>query len=382
MKKILIMITVFLLFVPCVCMAEVFAFEEFEYEVVPGKTVTLKPVAQGIEEKLTYRWKTEDKTIAITNKGVVTAKKPGETTVTCTATSSSGKEYIAVAKIKVLTPVKSITVKEKNLNLPKGAFYKQEFSVEPEDASNKEVEWYSSDPDVAYVFENGNIQTFKRGKATITGKAKDGSGRKVTINVNVPSLLVTEKELIIDKPDGVLFGYQINANGIHTVGTTGNVFYTERVDEEPDIYGQSCDMNWMKILPSKAGTGSIKISVNGSVSTVKVTVKSSAVVDKSSFKLIQVKEVLKGLEEFKDEKIFVKGEIQEAVDADGKVIVYAKQAGQYFGFEIDPSQKRYYTKGTIASVYGTCKEIVEYKTETGLTFECPFIEAVKVEYEK
>lgn len=382
MKKFSLLVLVILLMIPVMSLAEMFAFEKLEYEVVPGKTVTLKPVAQGIDEKLTYKWKTEDKTIAITSKGVVTAKKTGVTTVKCTATTQSGKEYIAVATINVLTPVKSITVKDKTLNLPKGAFYKQEFSVEPEEASNKEIEWYSSNPDVAYVFENGNIQTFARGKATVTGKAKDGSGKKVNIEVNVPALLVTEKELVIDKPEGKLFGYQINANGIHTVGTTGSAFYTERPDEEPDIYGQSCDMNWMMIMPSKAGTGSIKISVNGSVSTVKVTVKSSAVVDKSSYKLVQAKNIVEDLDAFKGEKIFVKGEIQETKDQEGKIIVYAKQDGQYFAFEIDASQKRYFTEGTLATVYGTCEEIVEYKTETDLSFECPFFDAVKVEYEK
>ena len=38
--------------------------------------------------------------------------------------------------------------------------------------------------------------------------------------------------------------------------------------------------------------------------------------------------------------------------------------------------------GETFTVYGILTEFMEYKTETGLTFECPFIEAEKVEQKK
>lgn len=35
---------------------EIESLEESEYSVIPGKTITLSPIAQGISEKLTYSW--------------------------------------------------------------------------------------------------------------------------------------------------------------------------------------------------------------------------------------------------------------------------------------------------------------------------------------
>ena len=47
------------------------------------------------------------------------------------------------------------------------------------------TETESTDPSIAWVDSNGNLNAMKAGTATITAKAADGSGKRVTCKVTV-----------------------------------------------------------------------------------------------------------------------------------------------------------------------------------------------------
>lgn len=67
-------------------------------------------------------------------------------------------------------------------------------TVEPENASSKEVEWFSSDNNIVSVDQSGNIMAKNAGEATIIVKAKDGSGKEDTCIVKVtgkPTVAIT-----------------------------------------------------------------------------------------------------------------------------------------------------------------------------------------------
>ena len=379
MKRIICALLLLLL-LPAIAVAEVLAFEEAEYIVAPGKQVTLKPIAQGIDEKLTYKWKTEDKSIASTSKGVVTAKKSGTTTVTCTATTASGKEYIATATIIVTKPVKEIVIGEKKLVLPKGALHQIEYSVEPHDATITEVEWSSSNQAVVNVFQNGNILTTGPGTASITGKAKDGSGKKVTIKVTVPTVFVTDEEIIVTDPEGYIFGYQMNGTGFMTMGTSGTAFDTETVDDIENPFGAMCDMTWVKIVPWEAGTGKIWFNINGRQDSVKVTVKHSAVYDEVSCPPTTVKKLLASENPVSEKWLSLKGEVIKTIVENDYIEVFVKQGDGYFVFDTAREYEKRFPVGTIIVVYGQCVYITEYKTETGLVFECPVISEAQINF--
>ena len=58
-------------------------------------------------------------------------------------------------------------------------------TVLPAEATDKSIEWSSDKESVATVDQNGLVRAVGNGKATITAKAKDGSGVKATCNVVV-----------------------------------------------------------------------------------------------------------------------------------------------------------------------------------------------------
>lgn len=369
-KNIAILLFIVLIMCSGIALAEgIFAFEELEYTVSPGKSVTLKPIAQNIDEKFTIKWKTEDKSIGSTSNGVFTATKPGETNVRCTATTESGKEYVAIAKIIVINPVKKIQVEETNVSMFAGGTYQINAVALPEDATNREIVWSSSDEETFYVFEDGKIISFGTGKAVITGTAKDGSGTKVKINVSTPALVVTDKEITITEKEGYVFGYQLNASGISTMGTTGDVFYTEDEDVNYQSYSYKSP-TWIRLIPVKAGTGTIWFNINGARTSVKVKVEHSAVYDSVSYPFTTIKNLLNSENPISEKQISVKGKIAKTVRDGEDVYVYAKEDDYYFNFVVDAESENDFPKGTEVTLYGKCKGITEYKTETGLSFDC------------
>ncbi len=88
-------------------------------------------------------------------------------------------------------PVTSITLNHTQALLQKGGSLQLTATVKPNDATNKEVEWTSSNAGVASVDDSGKVTGKKAGKATVTAKAKDGSGVSASCEVNVGTASLT-----------------------------------------------------------------------------------------------------------------------------------------------------------------------------------------------
>jgi hypothetical protein len=82
--------------------------------------------------------------------------------------------------------VTGITLNKTSLSLAPGGLEKLMASVLPSNASNKSVEWSSSNPDVATVYSTGIVEATGSGTCTITCSATDGSGVKATCIVIIP----------------------------------------------------------------------------------------------------------------------------------------------------------------------------------------------------
>lgn len=156
--------------------------------VVKGKTLTLTAtVTPTNATNKNVTWKSSNTKIAtVDGNGKVTAVAAGTATITCTAADGSRKS--ATCKITVTNPAVKVTklsMNKTSVDLLKGKTVQLKVTVTPSNATNKAVTWTSSNKKIATVTSNGLVKAVGTGTVTITAKAKDGSGKKVTCKINV-----------------------------------------------------------------------------------------------------------------------------------------------------------------------------------------------------
>jgi ribosomal protein L18 len=81
--------------------------------------------------------------------------------------------------------VTKVTSKTKRLILFEDQTAKVPVSVSPSDATNKEVQWSSSNSSIASVDDSGTVTAQYAGEAVITASAADGGGKKYSFKVIV-----------------------------------------------------------------------------------------------------------------------------------------------------------------------------------------------------
>ena len=214
-----------------------------------GKSVTLKADVQpSTASNKSLVWTSSDPDIAKVSSGKVTAGKLSEpASVTITAAAKDGSGQYGEWELTVLPAVTSVRIYDQDsgdditgttLLLP--IEYDEEGEVctgldvmacaLPEDAS-QEFTWSSSASSIATVDENGHVTGLKAGKATITAKATDGSGKsaKFTVQTHVPV-----QSIQISGEDRVAYGYSIKltASCLPANATNRKVIWTS---SNPDV---------------------------------------------------------------------------------------------------------------------------------------------------
>lgn len=158
-------------------------------KVTPNKTAN---------KKVTY--KSANKKIAtVSSKGYVKGVKAGTTKVTVTSKKNSKKK----ATIKVVVKkaaVKKVTLNAKTATLAVGGKKTLKATISPTKNVSKKVAWSTSNKKIATVSSKGVVKGVKEGKATITAKAADGSGKKatckVTVGAGIASLSVVNNKVL------------------------------------------------------------------------------------------------------------------------------------------------------------------------------------------
>ena len=114
-------------------------------------------------------------------------------------TFSTRDERINVNVIQQGVEITSITISTNELTLKEGESTKVVFSTEPTNASDKTIEWTSSDPEVASV-SYGVIYALKAGEATITAKSITGdcsASCKVTVVCPVQGVKISNHNVTL-----------------------------------------------------------------------------------------------------------------------------------------------------------------------------------------
>ena len=198
--------------------------DQTELRIEKGKTATLVPELSDLDEELTaeaFTWSSSDETIAtVTAKGQVKGIEAGNAVITCSSLLSNGFTLKAECQVQVFIPVKGITANQKALTLARGTQSIIEYSVAPEDATDKNVEFISSDETVATVKQDGTVTSEEIGDCTITIAAKDGSEKKLDIKISVRQEV--QSISIETSNDFVAVGKTIQLKGIVDPETANN----------------------------------------------------------------------------------------------------------------------------------------------------------------
>jgi len=149
-----------------------------------GTTETLTATVTPENTTDAVVWSSNNKNVAIVENGVVTAVAEG--TATITAASASDAKIKAECVVTVLAPVAvtDVTLNKSAMTLLVGWTEILTATVAPEDATNKNIVWSSSNASVATV-KNGVVTAVAKGTADITVTTVDGNHQatcKVKVN--------------------------------------------------------------------------------------------------------------------------------------------------------------------------------------------------------
>ncbi len=134
------------------------------------------------------------KVATVSSTGLITGVGIGTCVITVEAKDGSGVTATCNVKIKN-KQITGITLNStsKIFELQKGKTltFQLKATIKPDNATNKTLEYSSSDTSVATVNEKGLITLVGKGTCTITAAAKDGSGKTATCSVKVKKIAVT-----------------------------------------------------------------------------------------------------------------------------------------------------------------------------------------------
>ena len=179
------------------CTVRVDGIDARGIERVGDKTVTMGlNQTRQLQVKITpsdttnknVQWTSSNNSVAtVDSNGVVTSKNSGSTIITATTHNELKTEFF----IEVETSVTNITLNSNEINLNPGGTFKLDATVNPSNASNKNIKWISANESIATVDQSGNVTADVAGTTYISAVSADG---KViaTCTVNVSKPVVTK----------------------------------------------------------------------------------------------------------------------------------------------------------------------------------------------
>ena len=212
-------------------------------------------------------WSSDDEDIAtVDQNGTVTAVAPGTATITATVDGKSAICTVTVPKL-----VTSVSLDKETLTLTTGNSEQLTATVEPTDASNKQLNWTSDNPNIATVDQNGTVTAKAPGTTKITATATDGSDKSATCTVTVKRLVASvslnQKTLTL------------------TIGNSGQLTATIEPEDATNT-----KLNW-----TSSDTNVATVDTNGKVTavapgTTTITVTSTDGSDRSDSCMVTVQE--------------------------------------------------------------------------------------------
>ena len=217
-------------------------------------------------------WESANEEIATVVNGEVSGLQVGTTQITVKTLDG---DFSAVCEVTVVIPVTGVTLNETQITLAEEGSATLTATVEPNDATNKNITWTSSDSTVATVTD-GVVQAINKGTATITVRTEDGSyTAECTVTVTARPLasivIVPEKNIYSEDKYGnpivIPAGFKILQNGeqgvVYDYDKEAGVSTGEPVVQDGIVIQHEEDKNEFVWVP----VGNIKNDTTGASTT-------------------------------------------------------------------------------------------------------------------
>ena len=170
-----------------------------EVTLYPGQTAQLTAKVLPADAVFTVEWFSEWTQVAtIDQNGLVTAVEPGEAWVGALVV---GTQMTGKCKVKVLPiEVESVELQvDDNVTLEVGESLQVSATVLPENASDKSLNWSSSDDKVVTVSAEGLVEAVGPGLAEVSATSKNG--KSDSFSVSVPEPVVAVENIVFESVD-------------------------------------------------------------------------------------------------------------------------------------------------------------------------------------
>ena len=128
-------------------------------------------------------WSSGNPLVASVTDGMVTALKAGNTQIIARNVASGKRATCSVKVNSKPVPISAISLDKTHIELEEGKKDTLKVSISPDNATNKNILWTSSDNEIAVV-ENGVVIAMKEGTATINAISEDGE-KKASCSITV-----------------------------------------------------------------------------------------------------------------------------------------------------------------------------------------------------
>ncbi len=164
-----------------------------------GKSYTFSPVIAESGAETTLTWNSSNTKVATVNtSGKLTTVGVGSTTIMCTASNGVSAKCVVTVN-PILTT--GITLNTTNAELMPDETLQLKATISPSNATNKGIEWSSSNENIAIVDDAGLVKALSPGECEIKVTAVDGSKKSASCKINV-----LQDVLFIENSKGVPSG--------------------------------------------------------------------------------------------------------------------------------------------------------------------------------
>ena len=225
-------------------------------------TATISP--SNAENKMVL-WISSDSSIATVEDGIVTAVKPGKATITAKSDDGGKTATCNVTVVAMVYPVEKVELDMVSATLNEGDTLLLTATIKPENATNKNVTWKSSNTSVATVID-GEVTAIKAGTTTITVTTEDGGKTatcEIEVNALVSSVSLNKSEVVLTEGDTTTLAVTINPENATNKNVTWSSSNTAVATVKDGV-----------VMALKPGTTTITVTTEdgGKTATCKVTV--------------------------------------------------------------------------------------------------------------